>query len=48
MNHKTERIKKLLAKGMSVKQIATKIGYGDPPTEEGRWRVQDVIDDQNT
>ena len=29
MNEKTERIKKLYAKGMSLEGIAKKIGYGN-------------------
>jgi len=43
LNHKTERIKKLHRKGMALEQIARKIGYGNPPTEEGLQRVRDAL-----
>ena len=42
-NEKDERIKKLQRKGLSVEQIARKIGYGNPPSVEGVKRVEKVI-----
>ncbi len=44
-NHKDERIRKLAAKGMTPEQIATKIGYGKPPTKAGVQRVKEILGD---
>jgi len=40
---KTIRIKKLAEKGMTVEQIARKIGYGNPPSEAGIERVKETL-----
>ncbi len=42
-NHKDARIRKLAAKGMTPEQIATKIGFGKPPTEAGVERVRETL-----
>jgi len=36
----------LARKGMTVEQIARKIGYGNPPSEEGIERVSKTVNPQ--
>lgn len=44
-NHKTERIKKLrrLHPDKPIEWIAQKIGYGNPPSQEGLDRVKAAL-----
>lgn len=43
MNHKNKRIVALFAKGLGIDQIARKIGYGNPPSEDGLERVRHAL-----
>lgn len=44
MNLKNKRIAKLHRRGLTVQQIARKLGYGNPPSSEGIQRVLQYLD----
>lgn len=47
-NQKDIRIWRLADKGLSVEQIARKLGFGKPPSEAGLQRVRDGLDRRET